>query len=47
VAGPGIADLLFVVLDQALDASQVLIAEAVVPRQLDLGIEPELCLAVG
>jgi hypothetical protein len=47
VADPGISYLLLVLDDQLEDEAQVLIAEAVVPGQFDLRLDPELRLAVG
>lgn len=47
VAVPGISDLLLAFLDQSLDSSEVLSVELVVPRQLNLRLDPELRLAVG
>jgi hypothetical protein len=46
VAAPGISDLLFVLSDQLLSPVQVVCAELVISRQLDIRIEPELRLAV-
>jgi hypothetical protein len=42
VAAPGIANLLFVFDDQLYDAGQIPIVQLVVPRKLDLGLDPEL-----
>src|ERR1700677_4132855 len=44
---PGIAYLLCVPVHRLLDLAQVRGTEAVVSRQLDRGLKPELCLAVS
>src|ERR1700730_988981 len=47
VAAPRISNLLQLIHDQLLDATQVLRAQLVVARELDLRLDPELRFALG